>query len=750
MYKILAVSIALVMATGALSPVAPPSGSAAAVTGSSDDRAREHQGWSAQRVADEIRHSCTSRAPEILATIQDMRSEEFTTVRHRGDFSGIVPENSSWAFRESYLKCRAGVETDLRRTKDDRLVMFHDTRIGKMMEPTYDPIRNTGPNPELRALTLAELMQRSLVDIERRPTGERIVTFEEFLQQYVDEGGQSLLYVEIKPQSTTMADKQHEILDAVQAVLDFRSRHPLADIFERVVFKFRMDAFTSFAEWKSAVQRLGVPRVPLTEIMVSRQIAANIGDHAAVDRAVTAWARTDTDRDGVLAVEVTMKDSLGFAEASLKRVEGGSLPFTGREYYEPGPMTHDTTRPGTMARATVIVHEHGKPLGQFVPVPDWVLFRDGPIDWNRRLPNVDPGMQDVPATPRDAYFNNNSACCYTLRDRIDNSIDDGDPEENDLRAYLPWIEDIGATFITADDTDSIDHYFAERGKALEVSDNRDHPNEPDIEMNSALYPGSNVLAAPLRMVTVSRVVVTGFGSGKKSQAIGIVLSVREGGSAIPSTTAARELMSVNRTVSTGSPVWNPLNDGLAVNGNAQLDLRLSVPGETNSHERAVPLGEGEHSLIYESGVARVAVTVRVQYQWVTTDVIVRTFDPPLKPDVPVWGDVCAQTTTYVRNSSSWQCDTDQPYYLPLFSAAKKEATSGNHLPIRPRTVIGPFPVSVGINLISPSNDQIGRGRVELDRWPESNAVRVDFPGDAKGSGVVVLRLSVESGRVPHP
>ncbi|MFK3672036.1 glycerophosphodiester phosphodiesterase family protein [Leifsonia aquatica] len=735
---------------GPLSPAAPLPGSAAAVAGSNDDRAREHRGWSAQRVADEIRHSCTARAPKILADIQGMRSQQFTTVRHRGDFSAIVPENSSWAFRESYLKCRAGVETDLRRTKDDRLVMFHDTRIGKMMEPTYDPIHNTGPNAELRALTLAELKQRTLVDIERRPTEERIVTFDEFLQQYVDEGGQSLLYVEIKPQSTTMADKQREILDAVQAVLDFRSRSSQADIFERVVFKFRMDAFTRFADWKSAVQRLGVPRVPLTEIMVSRQIAANIGDQAEVDRAVTAWARTDTDWDGVLAVEVTMKDSLGFAEARLKRVEGGSLPFAGREYYAPGPMTHDTTRPGTMARATAIVHLHRKPLGQFVPVPDWVLFRDGPIDWNRRLPNVDSGMQEVPATPRDAYFNNNSACCYTLRDRIDNRIDDGDPEENDLRSYLPWIEDIDATFITADDTDSIEYFFAERRKSLEASDNKYYPNEPDIEMNSVLYPGSNVLAAPLRMVTVSRVVVTSFGSGKKSEAIGMELSAREGGDSPPATTAARQLMSVNRTVDQNSGVWNPQNRGLAVNGNALLDLRLSVPGRIEASDRTIPSAEGEHALFYEMGLARVKVTVRVQYQWITTDVIVRTFDPPLKPDVKVWGDVCAQTTTYVRNPSPWECDTDQPYYLPLFSVAKKDATTGNHLPIQPRTVIGPFPISVGINLVSPSNDKIGRGRVELDRWPEINGVRADFPGDAKGSGVVVLSLSVDSGRDPHP
>ncbi|MCG7286402.1 hypothetical protein MHY85_10520, partial [Cellulomonas sp. ACRRI] len=114
--------------------------------------ALEQSGRSATDVANQIDRECTKTSAEILSTLQNLGArQQFTTVRHRGDFDARTPENSLPAFEQSYLRCRAGVETDLRRTADGTLVMFHDTHLGKMLEPTYDPEQNTGRTRRSRA-----------------------------------------------------------------------------------------------------------------------------------------------------------------------------------------------------------------------------------------------------------------------------------------------------------------------------------------------------------------------------------------------------------------------------------------------------------------------------------------------------------------------------------------------------------------------------------------------------------------------
>ncbi|ECN5336784.1 hypothetical protein GS72_22170 [Salmonella enterica subsp. enterica serovar Give] len=59
------------------------------------------------------------------------------TARHRGDFNKETPENSLGAFLNSYERCRPSVETDLRLTKDGKVVLFHDLNVGKMTNPNY-------------------------------------------------------------------------------------------------------------------------------------------------------------------------------------------------------------------------------------------------------------------------------------------------------------------------------------------------------------------------------------------------------------------------------------------------------------------------------------------------------------------------------------------------------------------------------------------------------------------------------------
>lgn len=461
--------------------------------------------------------ACTQTAAQVLAGLQNLRGQaQFTTVRHRGDFDAETPENSLGAFRNSFARCRPGIETDLRHTADGALVMFHDTHIGKMMEPTYVPETNTGPNAALTSLTLAQLRQKRLVTIDRQPSEWGIVTFEEFLADAVDQDGPSLLFVEIKDNG--------DILPAVRQTLDLHRRYPEANLFDRVVFKIRLNAFPTLASWKQATAAVsGLPRTPLTQVMVSRVIADDVDKRTDLGQpagqtpsyyATSTWARANATTDGVLSVEVTMKDSVGFYETTHKRgAANGSVapaPYRDVEYYAPAELSEANARPGTMAQLTALVRASGKPLGQFVPIPDWVMWRSGTVDWGRSLPSVVGNA--TPITPREAYFQNDSRCCYALEHRL---ADSGpDPEQNEQRTILPWMQDLGATVLTADDTDSIDYFFDLQGRLYDlgrpVAQTRIEP--APAAMNSLISPALNEdtrrLSPTMMMVSVRSVRVT--------------------------------------------------------------------------------------------------------------------------------------------------------------------------------------------------------------------------------------------------
>ena len=63
---------------------------------------------------------------------------------HRGVTTGEVNENTIDAFQLAKERGAAGIETDIRRTKDDKLILFHDSSIAKKLikNLTYKQIEN--------------------------------------------------------------------------------------------------------------------------------------------------------------------------------------------------------------------------------------------------------------------------------------------------------------------------------------------------------------------------------------------------------------------------------------------------------------------------------------------------------------------------------------------------------------------------------------------------------------------------------
>lgn len=86
-------------------------------------------------------------------------------IAHRG-FSELYPENTLLAFEKALEAGADGIETDLRLSQDEQIILFHDDNLKKI----------TGLDSPPESLTLAELKRLDA------GSGERIPTLDELLQ----------------------------------------------------------------------------------------------------------------------------------------------------------------------------------------------------------------------------------------------------------------------------------------------------------------------------------------------------------------------------------------------------------------------------------------------------------------------------------------------------------------------------------------------------------------------------------------
>ncbi len=120
-------------------------------------------------------------------------------IAHRG-FSGHYPENTLRAFREALKLPVDGIELDIRRTSDGKLVVIHDETVD----------RTTFGSGRVSQLTWEELQQLDAGAWKGQEfSGERIPCFEEVLQLV---NGQTVLHAEIKQPGT-----ERQIVEAVRA-----------------------------------------------------------------------------------------------------------------------------------------------------------------------------------------------------------------------------------------------------------------------------------------------------------------------------------------------------------------------------------------------------------------------------------------------------------------------------------------------------------------------------------------------------
>ena len=94
----------------------------------------------------------------------------FVNYAHRGA-SEYMPENTLLSFYTGVYMKANGIETDVRRTADGVLVLFHDNTLERV----------TGDPRSVEECTLAELME---LEVKKDGYTDKIAVFEDFLQKF--------------------------------------------------------------------------------------------------------------------------------------------------------------------------------------------------------------------------------------------------------------------------------------------------------------------------------------------------------------------------------------------------------------------------------------------------------------------------------------------------------------------------------------------------------------------------------------
>lgn len=107
----------------------------------------------------------------LVHALKDKDSKKVIVVSHRGDWRN-APENSLQAFKNCIEMGADMIEIDLKKTKDNQLVLMHDNTIDRTTDGKGKP----------SDYTLEELRQFHLKNGLGRPTFHRIPTLEEVLE----------------------------------------------------------------------------------------------------------------------------------------------------------------------------------------------------------------------------------------------------------------------------------------------------------------------------------------------------------------------------------------------------------------------------------------------------------------------------------------------------------------------------------------------------------------------------------------
>lgn len=374
-------------------------------------------------------------------------SGQAMTVRHRGYYDSEIPENSLQGFRKTFEKCIPALETDVQSTKDGALVLFHDRNLARMTSASFRP-EDPGLNYPLASLTLAELKQFRLVTTTKVETQQTIPTVLELLQTMVDTNGQTIIFLDIKDQK--------DVLPLLKVLKGFSEQHPDSNLDKRIVLKLHLEWYPHYDSWLETVNLSGISFIPMANPVVTPLAAKQINQGPKISgkystNTANAWAQwSEAPTSEVPLVEVLLKDSTDFKSTVLS-------PSPMGDFRKPRNLDEDNAVDGTMAQMTTIAASRHKLLGLFSPVPDYILWKTGPVaGYTVRNTRSSERLIDV----QDAFSGADGTCCYALKDLLSNQPEAH--EKADLRENIEWALGVKVQVFTADDTDSIETYLDQR------------------------------------------------------------------------------------------------------------------------------------------------------------------------------------------------------------------------------------------------------------------------------------------------
>lgn len=232
-----------------------------------------------------------------------LAAPDFTVTAHRGAPTRTLGENTLPAFGRALSDGATAIETDLRRTKDDKLVVLHDSGVG----------RTTNCSGPIGSWTLRDLLRQCREDTSRQP----ILTAHELLK-WADSNGASLM-IELKGSNWSI----NQIREVVNLLKD-------SAVFEQVaISSLRLTVL-------ERVHRLA-PNLD-TQLIVSgwRKVRASLGlveGYNAPASALTTSRVERLHRKGILVVGGYADSSAQWRALARLGVDGVVTPSV-REYSE--------------------------------------------------------------------------------------------------------------------------------------------------------------------------------------------------------------------------------------------------------------------------------------------------------------------------------------------------------------------------------------------------------------------------------
>ncbi|AKE60111.1 hypothetical protein F384_16905 [Citrobacter amalonaticus Y19] len=206
--------------------------------------------------------------PRVISTMQDVSQSTPVVVIHRGSWEPGFPENSEVAFIRSNITGTAVIETDVRLTKDQVPVLFHDAGLGRLTdiysyapegEKRFDPFTGEGYNPKISDMPYNTVKELYLLHHPGdKPTSYRLLSVKDFYDFYYNNYLNLTVFLEIKePKSVPLLLKMinEDTRDFYHGQGNGKQLHAK----DFTVFKFNVNYFPFYSDWQKVFSDQQVP-----------------------------------------------------------------------------------------------------------------------------------------------------------------------------------------------------------------------------------------------------------------------------------------------------------------------------------------------------------------------------------------------------------------------------------------------------------------------------------------------------------